>query len=106
MFGDKFNLVGLMKNAKKMQEMMEKAQEDLKNIIEKGEAGAGDVVVTMAGDHTVRQIHIDPKLLEGDKAILEDLLIAAINNATDKVNDATKSKLAGASELLSGSDDA
>ncbi|MCB1827688.1 MAG: YbaB/EbfC family nucleoid-associated protein, partial [Coxiellaceae bacterium] len=88
MFGDKFNLGGLgglMKSAKKVQEMMEKAQEELAKIEVTGESGAGAVKVTVTAQHYAKRIDIDPEILKESKEVLEELIAAAINDATQKV---------------------
>lgn len=97
MIGDKFNLGDLMKNVKKVQEMMEKAQEELAKIEIIGESGAGAVKVIMNARHFVKKIEIDDELLKESKAILEDLLAAAINDAVKKVEEITKR---GVSDML------
>lgn len=102
MFSDKFNLGGLMKNAKKIQEMMEKAQHELEKIEVTGESGGGAVKVTMTAQHYIKEILIEDELLKEDKIILQDLIAGAINNATQKVESVTKAKMANAGQLLSG----
>ena len=66
----KGNLAGLMQQAQKMQQEMQKAQEELASLEVTGEAGGGLVKVTMTGKHAVRRVEIDPSLLE-DKEMLE-----------------------------------
>ncbi|WP_257264468.1 YbaB/EbfC family nucleoid-associated protein [Endozoicomonas sp. ONNA2] len=89
----------LMKQAQKMQEEMEKLQEELANAVVTGEAGAGLVKVIMTGRYDVRNVEIDPSLLSEDKEMLEDLVAAAINDAVRKVEENNKEKMA---ELTSG----
>ena len=60
----KGNLAGLMQQAQKMQQEMQKAQEELANMEVTGEAGGGLVKVVMNGKHAVRRVQIDPSLLE------------------------------------------
>ncbi|HKJ71387.1 MAG TPA: YbaB/EbfC family nucleoid-associated protein [Gammaproteobacteria bacterium] len=77
---------GLMKQAKEMQEKMQKAQEQLAEEEVTGQAGGGMVSVTMTCKHAVRQVKIDPSLLEdNDSEMLEDLVAAAMNDALTKV---------------------
>jgi DNA-binding YbaB/EbfC family protein len=59
----KGNLAGLMQQAQKMQQEMEKAQAELANMEVTGEAGGGLVKVVMNGRHAVRSVQIDPSLL-------------------------------------------
>jgi DNA-binding YbaB/EbfC family protein len=58
-----------------------------------GEAGAGLVKVTMTGRHDVKRVHIDSSLMDDDKEMLEDLIAAAMNDATRKVEEVTQSKM-------------
>lgn len=83
----------LMKQAQQMQEKMQDAQNEVANVEVKGESGAGLVKVVMTGRHDVKNLNIDPSLLDEDKEILEDLIAAAINDAVRKVEEATKDKM-------------
>lgn len=85
----------LMKKAQKMQEDMQKAQEDIARAEVIGESGAGLVKVTMTGRHDVRNVDIDPSLMSEDKDILEDLLAAAVNDAVRRVEENQKEKMSG-----------
>jgi nucleoid-associated protein EbfC len=108
MFGDKFNLGSLMKNAKKMQEMMEQTQEELAKIEVMGESGAGAVKVTLNARHFTKNIDIDADILKESKEVLEELIAAAFNDAAQKIEAVTKSKMMDTSQLfgadLSGDD--
>jgi len=84
------DIAGLMQQAKKMQEQMQKAQEELAQMECTGEAGAGLVKVVMNGRHEVRNVELDPSLLQEDKEIIEDLLAAATNDAVKKWQKITK----------------
>jgi DNA-binding YbaB/EbfC family protein len=84
----------IMKQAQKMQENLQKAQEELANVEINGEAGGGLVQVVMTGRHEVRRVTIDPSLLQDDKEMLEDLVAAAMNDAVHKVERTTKDRLA------------
>ena len=76
---------GLMKQAQEMQGKLQEMQEALGAAEVTGEAGAGMVSVVMTGRHDVRRVHIEPGVLSEDKALLEDLLAAAVNDAVRKV---------------------
>jgi DNA-binding YbaB/EbfC family protein len=80
----KGKLAGLMQQAQKMQEEMQKTQEELALMEVSGEAGGGLVKVTMTGKHAVRRIQIDPSLLD-DLEMLEDIVTAAVNDAVNRV---------------------
>lgn len=85
----------LLEQAKKMQEDMQKAQEELAAMEVTGEAGAGMVKVTMNGRHEVRGVSIDDSLVGDDKEMLEDLLAAACNDAVRRVAETAQSQLSG-----------
>jgi DNA-binding YbaB/EbfC family protein len=91
----KGGLGNMMKQAQKMQENLQKAQEELATMEVSGEAGAGLVKVVMTGRHDVRRVSIDPSLLEEDREMLEDLLAAAVNDAVRKVEQVTQERMAG-----------
>lgn len=78
-------LAGLMQQAQKMKEDMERSQEQLASMQVMGGAGGGLVEVTMTGRHEVRRVKIDPSLLKDDADMLEDLIAAAVNDAVNKV---------------------
>lgn len=88
-------LGGMMKQAQKMQENMEKAQAELANIEVTGESGAGLVKVTMTCTNEAKAVRIDPSLFEDDKDMIEDLVAAAFNDAIRKAEE-TKSEKMGA----------
>lgn len=83
----------LMKQAQKMQENMQKMQEELANAEVEGSAGAGMVKVLMTGRHDVKKVEIDESLMQEDKSLIEDLLAAAVNDAVRRVEETNKSKL-------------
>ena len=85
----------LMKQAQKMQGEMAKAQEALAELEVTGEAGGGLVRLTMTCKHEVRSIAIDDALVGDDREMLEDVLVAAFNDALRKVDDTVKEKFAG-----------
>jgi DNA-binding protein, YbaB/EbfC family len=90
----KGQLAGLMKQAQKMQEEMQRAQEELAQMEIEGQAGAGMVKIVMTGRHEVRRVTIDPSLFGDDRDMLEDLIAAAFNDALRKVEEASKEKMA------------
>ena len=85
----------LMKQAQEMQANMKKAQEEMASITVIGESGAGMVKVTMTCQHQVRQVEIDDSMIGDDKEMLEDLVTAAVNDATRKVEKTVQEKFAG-----------
>ena len=89
----------LMKQAQEMQEKMQKLQEEAANQTVTGEAGAGMVKVTMNGRHDVSEVSIDDSLMSEDKEMLEDLLVAAFNDARAKADAASGDEM---SKMTSG----
>ncbi|MFT6301810.1 MAG: DNA-binding YbaB/EbfC family protein [Granulosicoccus sp.] len=85
----------LMKQAQKMQEDMQRAQEEIANMEIEGQSGGGLVKVVMNGQHELRKVSIDDSLVGDDKDMLEDLVAAAVNDAAHKLAEASKSKLSG-----------
>ncbi|MDR2016252.1 MAG: YbaB/EbfC family nucleoid-associated protein [Burkholderiales bacterium] len=90
----KGQLGNLMKQAQKMQEDMMRAQEELAQVEVEGQSGAGLVKIVMTARHEVRQVTIDPSLLTDDRDMLEDLIVAAFNDAIRKVEGVSKEKMA------------
>ena len=95
----KGGLGNLMRQAQQMQETMKKAQEELAQLEVTGESGAGMVKVTLNGHHEAKKITIEPRLLSEDKEMLEDLLVAAVNDAVRKIAARSQEKYSG---LMSG----
>ncbi len=89
----KGGLSGLMQQAQKMQERMQKAQAELATREVEGQAGAGLVKVTMTGKHGVKRVQIDPSLLAEDRDMLEDLIAAAVNDAVHRVEVMTQEQM-------------
>jgi DNA-binding YbaB/EbfC family protein len=88
----KGNLAGLMQQAQKMQQEMQKTQEELARLEVTGEAGGGLVKVTMTGKHAVRRVEIDPSLLD-DREMLEDIVTAAVNDAVNRIASTTQDRM-------------
>lgn len=87
-------LGNIMQQAQKMQENMKRAQEELANVEVTGSAGGGMVSVTMNGRHEARRVKIDKALLGDDVEMLEDLIVAATNDAVNKVGEAAAARMA------------
>jgi nucleoid-associated protein EbfC len=84
----------MMQQAQKMQENLKRAQEEIARMEITGESGAGMVKITLDGRHQARKVEIAPAAMSEDKEFLEDLVAAAINDATQKLDAATKEKMA------------
>lgn len=99
MFG-KNGMADLMKQAKKMQDELQKSQEELANMVMEGSAGGGLVKVKIDGRHTVLAIDIDASLKEESLEIIADLTAAAINDANRKLAEASESKMSGIQNMM------
>jgi nucleoid-associated protein EbfC len=91
----KNQLAGLMKQAQQMQDNMKKMQEQLALVEVEGQSGAGLVKVTITCRNDVKRITIDPSLLADDKDMLEDLIVAAMNDALKRAEAASAEKMGG-----------
>ena len=96
----KGSLSGLLQQAQKMQQEMQKAQDDLAKLEVTGTAGGGLVTVNMTGLYAVRRIHIDPSLMD-DQEMLEDIVTAAFNDAVNRVTRSKQEKMAGMASGIS-----
>ncbi|WP_279100174.1 YbaB/EbfC family nucleoid-associated protein [Bartonella apis] len=87
------DMMGMMKKAKEMQAKMQAMQDEMANIQETGTSGGGLVSVTLTGQGTVSAIKIDPSLVKTDEVeILEDLIMAAHNEAKGKIENTMAEK--------------
>jgi DNA-binding YbaB/EbfC family protein len=89
----KGGLGNLMQQAQKMQAEMQKVQAELAKLEIEGQAGGGMVKVVMNGAREVMRVKIDDSVFADDKAMLEDLIAAACNDAVHKVEQASKEKM-------------
>ena len=96
----KGGLGNLMKQAQAMQANMQKAQDEIAKMEITGESGGGLVKVTMTGKHEARRVEIDDSLVGEDKEMLEDLVAAAINDATHKLEATTQERMSGMTDGL------
>lgn len=87
----------LMQQAQQMQENLKRAQEEIAKLEVAGSAGGGMVEVTMTGRHEVRRVRIDRKMMADDPEMAEDMVAAAVNDAVNKVAEASQQKLGGVS---------
>ena len=96
----KNQLAGLMKQAQQMQENLKKAQEQLAAIEVEGQSGAGLVKVTITCRNEVKRIAIDPSLLADDKDMLEDLVVAAMNDALRRAEQTSADRMGSVTQGL------
>ena len=93
-FGGGNQMQNLMKQAQKMQEEMQKAQAELEETEVEGTSGSGLIKVTMTAKKVVTGITIDPNAIDlDDLTMLEDLLIAAMNDGYDKADEVYEEKM-------------
>jgi len=99
------NLSDVLTQAKKMQEKMKETQENLKKIEVEGISGGEAVKVIMNGEYELKNIIIQENILKEKKEILEDLIVAAHNDAKEKLKVKTSdeiAKITGGVELPPG----
>jgi DNA-binding YbaB/EbfC family protein len=88
------DFMGMMKQAQAMQAKMVEAQAELEQVVVEGQAGGGAVKVTLTAKGALKNISIDPKLLNPDeREILEDLIVTAHAQARQKADDAMAEKM-------------
>jgi DNA-binding YbaB/EbfC family protein len=88
----KGNIAQLMQQAQRMQDNMQRVQEELAKAEVTGAAGAGMVSITITGRMECRKVRIDPSVL-ADPEMAEDLIAAAFNDAVNKANAMSQEKL-------------
>ncbi|MES2795952.1 MAG: YbaB/EbfC family nucleoid-associated protein [Bacteroidota bacterium] len=94
-----FDMMGMLGKVKDFQAKMKEAQEELGQITQQAEAGAGMVKVLINGNRKLLKIEIDPDLIKvEDKEMLQDLVIAATNKALEAVEEKIKDQLQNATK--------
>ena len=97
------NMQQLLKQAQKMQQDMMAAQEALKHEVVDASAGGGMVTVQVTGDLVVKSIKIDPEAVDPeDVELLQDMVLAAVNEALRAAQELAASKLGGLAGGLGG----
>ncbi len=92
---DKIGLNEIMKRAQEMQKKLQDIQKQVSEMEIIGQSGGGVVKITMTGQHYAKKVTLDPNLLKEEKSIIEDLIAAAINDATDKIERSLRDKMGG-----------
>lgn len=88
------DLMGMMKQVREMQTRMQQMQEELAALEISGQSGGGLVTVTLTGKSDMKRVRIDPSLLKPEEAeIVEDLIVAAAQDAKTKVEAALQEKM-------------
>ncbi len=97
------NMQQLLKQAQKMQEDMLAAQEALKDEIVEASSGGGMVTVKVTGDLVIKEITIDPQAVDPeDVELLQDMVLAAVNEALRSAQELASSRLGGIAGGLGG----
>jgi len=86
----------ILNKAKELEEKMKESQEKIKNIKVEGMSGANSVKVTLNGDGEMIQIDISPEAMKEEKSIIEDLIVAAHNNAKAQLKSKTSEEISKA----------
>lgn len=89
-----FNMADMFGKIQEMQSKMQEAQEGLKDVIVEAEAGGGMVKVKANGNKQIVSIEMDDDVVDPqDKEMLEDLIVAGVNKALEKAEEASKEKM-------------
>ena len=96
------NFSKLMKQAQKMQEKMLQMQEDLASKTVDASAGGGMVTVTASGKQEIVEVKIDPEVLSDDVEMIEDMVVAATNQALQKAAEVSQEKMSAVTGGLMG----
>ena len=90
----------IMKQAQEMQANMEKVKKELAKTEVIGRSGGYMVKITMNGKHQVNRVEIDESVMKDDKEMLEDLIVVAINDANQRVDDVTKERMSNVTSSM------
>ena len=83
----------ILEKAKEIESKVKESQEKIRNIRAEGTSGGGDVKVVLNGDGEIQSLFISDKLFKEDKSLIEDLVIAAHNNAKNNLKSKTSDEL-------------
>ena len=86
----------ILDNAKKLEAKIKESQENIKKIRVEGVSGSNSVKVTLDGEGEMQKIEISDEILKEDKTILEDLIVAAHNNAKAQLKNKTNEEISKA----------
>ncbi len=86
----------MVRQAQDLQDKLQEAQAELKEATVEATAGGGVVSVVLGGDHKLRSVTVDPDILDPDDVeIVQDLIVAAVNEATAKLDALQEERMAG-----------
>ena len=96
------DMAKLMKQAQEMQARMTETQERIATIEAEGSAGAGMVKAVASAEGALKSLAVDPSLLDGshEREVLEDLIVAAVNDAARRAREAGQAEMAKITEGL------
>ena len=83
----------ILEKAKEIESRVKESQEKIKNIKVEGSSGGGDVKLVLNGDGEMQSLFISDRLFKEDKSLIEDLIIAAHNNAKNNLKSKTSDEL-------------
>tara|TARA_B110001452_G_scaffold223582_1_gene196872 strand:- start:1023 stop:1340 length:318 start_codon:yes stop_codon:yes gene_type:complete len=86
----------ILDKAKELETKMKESQEKIKNITAEGISGSNSVKVKLNGEGEMVEVHISPDIIKEDKVIIEDLIIAAHNNAKAQLRAKTSEEISKA----------
>lgn len=96
-----FDMMNMLGKMKEVQAKMKEAQDKIAQLRVEGEAGAGMVKATVSGDKRLIKIEIEDALIKPeDKGMIQDLTVAAVNNALEKAEEAAKEMIKNSTEGL------
>ena len=98
----KGGMKNIIKKAQELQSQMEKAQQDLSSIEIEGQAGGGMITVKVNGHKELITLDIEPEVLKEDKEMIEDLIVAAVNQALQNAGKAAEEKMSSLTGGLVG----
>lgn len=87
------DLGALMQQAQQLRDKMEYMQKGLAEQKVEGSSGGGMVKVTVGGDLRVHTVEIDPSVMDEDRAMIQDLIVAAVNNGLEKARELAQEQL-------------
>ena len=86
----------ILDKAKELESKMKESQEKIKQIQAEGISGSNSVKITLDGEGEMQKIHLSDEIIKEDKTILEDLIVAAHNNAKSKLKVKTTEEISKA----------
>ena len=98
----KGGMKNIIKKAQELQTQMEKAQEELNSIEVEGQSGGGMITAKVNGHKELIKLDIDSEVLEEDKEMIEDLIMAAVNQALQNVTKVSEEKMSSITGGLAG----